>query len=271
MRRPLQEPMRCLCTTSIDAFSFTSLNLNIRSRGPGSTSMFSAMPSYPCAERLRRWLPALMFGAVTGVTPTYWRSMNTCAPGTSLSMRSVATSAAVPAAAGAAGGAARGPRRGADAVRPGARTAAVGAPARAGAGAVVAAAFCGGAGFSWQPASAAARTNVIAIRCRMRPQLYNPRHDERETASGRTRRARRHRARASQPALQPRFGAGPHRAAHVVDLQLRSVVGEHGSLHSDVHARLRPDGLGHELGAGARHDPAWQHDCTGSDPAQFTS
>src|SRR5947208_192719 len=176
--------------------------------------------------------------------------MNTCAPSTSLSMRSVAAPAAVSVAAWAEGAAGRGARRGAGVARADARGAGAGTAAPGGAGAGVAAAFCGGAGFSWQPASAAARTNVMAVRCLIRPQLYNPRQHERETASGWPRRARRHRARASQPALQPRFGAGPHRAAHVVDLQLRSVVGEHGSLHSDVHARLRPDGLGHELGAG---------------------
>ena len=44
------------------------------------------------------------------------------------------------------------------------------------------------------------------------------------------------------------------RAAQLDDLQLRGAVDQHGALHSDLHARVGADGVGHELVAGADHD-----------------
>src|SRR5262245_5051373 len=101
---PAQEPTPCLCTTSTRTSSRISLNLNMISRGPATTSIVSAMPSCPSADAFSRWDPGVTFGTVIGVVPRYTRSMNTLAPGTSLSIRRVAVEGAG-AGAGPVGGA----------------------------------------------------------------------------------------------------------------------------------------------------------------------
>ena len=68
---------------------------------------------------------------------------------------------------------------------------------------------------------------------------------------------RPHRA---EPALQRGPGAGAGGAAQLDDLQLRRAVDQHGALHPDLHAGVGADDDGHELVAGAVHDPARQHD-----------
>ena len=95
--------------------------------------------------------------------------------------------------------------------------------------------------------------------------------DERDSPSGRTSGASGYVANRAEPALQPRPRAGPARPTHLVHLQLRGALGQHGPLHPHLHARLRVDGERHELVAGPRHDPPRQHDRPRPDPAELAS
>ena len=72
-----------------------------------------------------------------------------------------------------------------------------------------------------------------------------------------------------QPALQR--GPRAHRsgAPHLDHLQLCRAVDLDGALHSHLHAGVGPDRRGHELVAGAPHDPARQHHRARADPAQL--
>src|SRR6266540_458660 len=88
---------------------------------------------------------------------------------------------------------------------------------------------------------------------------------------GRPRRTARSLVNRIQSALQRRPRAGARGEAQLDDVQLRRALDQHGSLHSDLHARVGADRLGDELAAGALHDPARQHHCARSDPAQFAS
>ena len=63
----------------------------------------------------------------------------------------------------------------------------------------------------------------------------------------------------------------PLAGAHVVHLQLRGAVDQHGALHPDLHAGVGVDGERHELVAGARHHPPRQHHRPHSHPAQLAS
>ena len=64
----------------------------------------------------------------------------------------------------------------------------------------------------------------------------------------------------ASPLYNPDLAPVPGPPPQLDHLQLRGALDQHGALHPDLHARVGADGRGHELEAGALHDPARQHD-----------
>ena len=62
-----------------------------------------------------------------------------------------------------------------------------------------------------------------------------------------------------EPALESRPRAHTARPAHLVHLQHRRALDRHERGDHHLHARLGPDAAGHDVVAGADHDPAGQH------------
>ena len=91
--------MPCLCTTLVLALRLTSLTRIVIAFGPGSRSIVFCTLSNPVAVICTRLLPGSSLSSESGVLPTNWRSMNTDAPGTSVSSVSDASFGAAGAAA----------------------------------------------------------------------------------------------------------------------------------------------------------------------------
>ncbi len=93
--------MPCLCTTLTLALRLTSLTRIVIAFGPGSRSIVFCTLSNPVAVSCTRLEPGSSLSSESGVLPTNWRSMNTDAPGTSVSSCSDASVGAAEAGAGA--------------------------------------------------------------------------------------------------------------------------------------------------------------------------
>src|SRR6187431_818262 len=77
--------MPCLCTTLVLALRLTSLTRMVIVLGPGLRSIVFWTLSKPVAVIWTRLLPGSTSASESGVLPTKTRSMNTDAPGTSVS------------------------------------------------------------------------------------------------------------------------------------------------------------------------------------------